>query len=202
MRPSQPCPCAARYGQARVGPVGMRAGRRARCRLSSLLFAVVAGLPSADAAALQHWQLLSHEGSTASMSGPEPESPGRVRVLGRPTPNAQAWHLQLVYGPLCIREMQGLLVSFRVRADRPRLLGVSLGLNQAPWTLLAPYRTVQVSQRWEDVVLFLVPEAGADPGRLVFDLAASDAAVDIDSVVVRRRDNSESIVLSGARCAR
>ena len=148
-------------------------------------------------ARLARWSLGLNDPSGASKARlvlPDDPKQDRVRVEIEGNPAQVPWHVQLAFAPVQVKQGQQLLLALRVRADKPRTLGVSVAQNRAPWHSLGIYSGETVGTAWRDVVLSFTADADDGQARIVFDLGQDQAAVEIEAVQLRLRATSESVV--------
>lgn len=94
------------------------------------------------------WNLENHDGAASSL-GPIPGGGRGVRwTVTRP--GAANWHLQLNFPGLDLVEGGSYRLRFRARADAQRPLGVSVMLDQEPWTACGLQTEVKLAPRWEE----------------------------------------------------
>jgi glycosyltransferase involved in cell wall biosynthesis len=121
-------------------------------------------------------QLRTGNGKSATLQG--------MRVVIEPGPLVCAADVQvnLPFYPL----LQGnqYLLSFRVRADRPRALVAGISAAHAPWLGLGLYEHIQVNEVWQDFRLPFLATATDDNARIHFDLGEDEASVELSHPVL------------------
>ncbi len=135
------------------------------------------GQPCAD----PRWQLVE---PAAARLGPGREQAGHLRI--EPAEAA----VQIAYRGLVIGRNKDLLLALRLRADTPRTVEIALVEDAPSGRNLGLRETLSLGPAWRDVVRILVPHTSARPARLLLNLGGSTAAIEIDTLLVRRRASS------------
>jgi hypothetical protein len=141
------------------------------------------------------WSLELHERAVAELENPETD-PGRVRVTLTPGSPAEAWHVKLQQSPFEIQGGKEYALHFRARADAPRRISCSVGQNHEPWKLLSPYFEVEIEKDWRPFQLPFTAIASDPVARIAFDLAESDAPVELTDVVLRDLSTGQDVAPS------
>ncbi len=129
------------------------------------------------------WQLA--DPATARL-GPGREAPAHLRI----EPATGAAPAVLAYRGLVIGRDKDLLLALRLRADAPRRVAIAL-VEDAPGARnLGLAETLDIGPAWRDVVRIVIPHTSARSARLRLDFGAPAAAVEIDTLVLRRRASS------------
>ena len=133
-----------------------------------------AQLPDRSDRARVGWRLETHEGATAELQTND-NTRLRIRITqisGTP------WHIQVKQAPVPVKKGQYYSLSFRLWAEAPRDITVSLFQDQAPWTNLGCTFTLKVMAGWQTVCQSLTATADEPQARLSFSLGSSTAAVE------------------------
>jgi lysophospholipase L1-like esterase len=87
-------------------------------------------------------------------------------------------------------------LHFRARADAPRRISSSVGQNHEPFRLLSPYFEVEIERDWRRFEFPFTAIASDPVARIAFDLAESDAPVELTDVVLRDLSNGGVVATS------
>lgn len=150
----------------------------------ALMAAAVHAAPAGEGRPCEdsRWQLLD---PAAARLGPGHEAPAHLRVEpagGGPT--------RLAYRGLVIGRDKDLLLALRLRADGPRRITIALVEDAPAARNLGLAETLDIGPVWRDVVRIVIPHTSARPARLLLDFGASAVAVEIDTLILRRRASS------------
>ena len=100
---------------------------------------------------LTRWTL--EQGGGARMdAAPVPDSGtqcGRAVEMTTRQPGAQPWNLQFHQTGLNLVDGKTYTLSFRIRADEPRAVGIAVRLDQAPWRMCGLNRSVNADSEWK-----------------------------------------------------
>lgn len=107
-----------------------------------------------------------------------------VRVAIEHAEGGFGYDIQLNYAPLTFTCRRSYLLSFRVRADRPRTVGFGIAKAVAPWSNIGLYRTLEVDHTWKEIREAFVSEADEENGRLHFDLGESGVPFEVASLTL------------------
>jgi hypothetical protein len=130
------------------------------------------------------WGMETHGGSEARLERPE-DRPGDLRVVTIKAAGPTAWNVKLWRGPLKVRAGREYQLSFRARAGRPRTAFVAVGQAVEPWADLGLYRTFDLKEDWQRFTFSFIARSSESQARLFFDLAASDAPVELADVALQ-----------------
>ena len=141
--------------------------------------AVVAGAATAP------WDLSLQGGSQArveTVAGENGDQALKINIEQKP---AQDWQLELMQTHLKLRAGQNYTVSLRARAEAPRTIGASVGINRAPWTRYGA-ATFALSPQWKPFhFTFRAGDLEPDLNRITFALGADSNAVYLSDVQIR-----------------
>lgn len=130
------------------------------------------------ALAPESWHLWNKEGSAASA---ERRDDGIVRLeIARR--GEKPWDIEWMAENLVLRAGQKYVLEFRARAERQRTIGVALRQGQAPWNAYGIEPAVELGPEWREVRLAATPSRDEPKGRIVFDVGADEATVELDQV--------------------
>ncbi len=138
------------------------------------------------------WQLEQHAGARASMAVVEGMKPpagvaGRVLRVTVDRPGKESWHVQLTRPRLDLADGAVYTLSFQGRADQPRTIAVSAGLDQDDWHEVGLSRTVRVNKGWKPFRLVFTAKR-TRPGhcRVVFALGQAAGRIELAGVRLER----------------
>ena len=106
---------------------------------------------------------------------------------------AKEWHVKLLQHSYEIVAGTRYSVSFRARAAEPRPVGCAVGNNHDPWMALGEYHEHVVTREWTPFWGAFTGLADDPDARLFFDLARSEAWVEISDVVLRNETNERDL---------
>ena len=129
-----------------------------------------------------HWELEQHAGAKASAK-PLADVPNAARVEIASI-SAIDWHIQFKNVGLKLRGGQYYTLTFRARADKPRKIGVAVGMSHEPWGNLGLSRSVDLTDRWRPVRMGFVATADDTNARVSFTLGAVATAVELADVAM------------------
>lgn len=126
------------------------------------------------------WTLEVIPGNRARLDFP-PDDPGTVTVEIQESPaTAEGWHLQVGYPRLGVARGMGYTLSFDIRAEAPRTLGVGFLQAHPPWETIGFYRPLEVAaDEWTPVLEYFTASDSDDNVRVVFDLGGDPTSVTI-----------------------
>ncbi len=95
------------------------------------------------------------------------------------------WQMELMQTKLKLRAGQNYTVSLRARADAPREINASVGINRDPWTRYGA-ATFQLTPQWQEFH-FVFRAGGLDPdlNRITFAVGGANDAVYLSDVQIR-----------------
>lgn len=129
------------------------------------------------------WALQLMPGSQAELTGIS-GLPGGMRVAIRRANRDTVWHIALTQTRYVVERGLPYFVTFRARADGPRKMVVEFSRSHPPWNSLGLYQEVSLTKKWEPFREVFVSQALDTNARLTFDLAGSDASVELDEVAL------------------
>ncbi len=136
------------------------------------------------ATARAHWELETHEGSTATLLH-SPTTQGEMRVRVTSLPGHVPWYVKVNQMVFEIADGRPYVLSFRARADAPRQIAGAVGQNGPPWQALGLYQVVDLTTEWTTHELTFTGASTDSNARVYFDLGFSDVAVDLADVTLR-----------------
>lgn len=143
---------------------------------------VRAGLDLATVRA--HWELETHEGSTATLLH-SPTTQGEMRVRVSSLTGHVPWYVKVNQVAFEIASGRSYVLSFRARADAPRQIAGAVGQRGPPWETLGLYQVVDLTTEWTPHELRFTAAATESNARVSFDLGFSDVPVDLADVTLR-----------------
>lgn len=131
------------------------------------------------------WSLVVLSNSEAHLEHlPSEEGAMRVTIARRV---GEPWTVSLQQAGFQIEAGNSYILRFRARADASRSMSCAVGPNHAPWGFLGKDAEVDVQPEWKGFECpFVATDSDAD-ARIFFNLAASDAAVELSDVVLHNR---------------
>lgn len=117
--------------------------------------------------------------------GPE----GGVRIVIEsltPEEDRDDWAIQLIACEFPLAAGERFRVTWDARADQPRSMVAQVSQSAPPWSGLGCYQTVPLGPSWEQASVEFEASQAAPEARLVFNLGAGQAAVEIRDVIVAR----------------
>ncbi len=136
------------------------------------------------ATARGHWELETHQGSTATLQH-SPTAHGEMRVRVTSLTGHVPWYVKVNQVAFEITRGRAYVLSFRARADAPRRIAGAVGQNGPPWEALGLYQVVDLTSEWATHELTFVAAASDPNARVYFDLGFSDVAVELADVTLR-----------------
>lgn len=136
------------------------------------------------AAARAHWEVETHEGSTATLLH-SPTTQGEMRVRITTLTGQVPWYVKVNQATFEMANGGRYVLSFRARANGPRRIACAVGQNGPPWQPLGLYQIVDVTTEWTTHEFSFVASATESNARVYFDLGFSDVAVDLADVTLR-----------------
>ena len=105
----------------------------------------------------------------------------KVNIAKKP---AQDWQMELAQKQLTLRAGQNYTVSVRARADAPRAMSASVGINRVPWTRYGT-ATFNLTPQWKEYH-FVFRAGGLDPdlNRITFAVGGAGDAVYLSDVKI------------------
>ena len=139
----------------------------------------------AAGAATAPWELSLQGGSQARVETVAGENDAQALKISIEQKPAQDWQLELMQTGLTLRAGQNYTVSLRARADAPRTLGASVGINRAPWTRYGA-ATFALSPEWKPFHFnFRAGDLDPDANRITFALGGANDAVYLSNIEIR-----------------
>ncbi len=142
------------------------------------------------AGGIQNWTLEQHEGTKAGLEAQDPTGDnapaGRVLKLSPTQLDGTEWHLQLHRTGLDLKDGQLYTVSFAARASTSRSVGVSVRLDQDPWSNLGLDERVVLSPSWKSYSFsFRARQPVANHARLSLVAGGAQGDVFVADVALR-----------------
>lgn len=131
-----------------------------------------------------NWMVETHGGSEATLEFVEAVNGDLLRITIPKLVERQAWHVKLQQAPLSVTAGTSYTVSFEARSDAPRPVGCAIGQNHEPWEALGKYHEFEVGPEWGRFECPITASASDTKARLFFDLAKSDATLEMQNVVI------------------
>ena len=114
-------------------------------------------------------------------------------------PTLEPWRVRLASQPTDVHADAKYRVSFRIRADKPREVIVTVSEEQKPWTNLGLYGRIPVTEEWQSVTREFTAKADASNALFSFDLGGSDIAVQVAEVSFERLNSHAADEMPAAR---
>jgi hypothetical protein len=139
----------------------------------------------------EHWTLeLNMPPASAKMTLPEIEPPegvkGNVVRITVAALGAQNWHIQFHQAGIDLTEGEPYTVSFWAKADRPRPMSVTTGLDRADWHNIGLNTGLQLTKEWQKFAFsFTAGRVEKDHSRLTFVLGDALGAVDMAGITLQ-----------------
>lgn len=135
------------------------------------------------------WHLSLPAGAAFSARAATPANqPDVLRVDLVDGEKSQPPQVRLVLTGLRVRLGQVYQLSFRARAEEPRLMRYGLRENSSPFAELGLAGALPTTTRWQTVVRSFVAAADCDDAQFTFDLGGHRAAIELTDFVWRRPD--------------
>ena len=131
------------------------------------------------------WELSLQGDSQARIETVAGENGGKALKISIDKKPEYPWQLELMQSKLKLRAGQNYTVSLRARADAPRTIGASVGINRAPWTRYGA-ATFQLTTEWQPFRLtFRAGDLDADANRISLAMGGDSSAVYVSDVQIR-----------------
>lgn len=105
-----------------------------------------------------------------------------ARVILPQNVGGEPWRVSLSQDKLQVTGGRQYRLTFRVRSDQPRAIGVGVAQAHPPWGFLGLHESVQATPQWHE---FKMPfNAGLADGnaRILFELGGPPATVEVSDV--------------------
>ncbi len=122
---------------------------------------------------LDGWMLERHEAAeaAATMAETAPESLGGAKSVRLTVvrPGTQSWHVRFEQKGLSIQADRPCTLSFWAKADRPCTVSAGLEQTHAPWHVLGPKASIELTEHWRLMRVTLGVRESDTQARLVLD---------------------------------
>jgi lysophospholipase L1-like esterase len=132
----------------------------------------------------QIWHLEVMPGNAAAAEFPA-QDPSLVRVAISKASQDTVWNIHLDQAHLGIESRAPYALEFRARAERPRSIRVGVAQGHPPWANLGLYERIELTQDWKSFRPNFFASRSDSNARIHFDLAGSDAPVELSTVILR-----------------
>lgn len=124
------------------------------------------------------WQLLLTDGCAATWRESDDQA-AQIRLdIARMRVNAEPWEVRLTRG-LSLHRDATQVISFRARADRPRLCQVQTYLDHPPWPEAGLNETVSLTDKWQDFYFEFQAPSQSRYGKISFGVGGDETAIEI-----------------------
>ena len=130
------------------------------------------------------WELGRQAGAEGSVEVVA-ENGGKALKISIDKKPENDWQMELMQTKLSLRAAQNYTVSLRARADAPRSMGVSVGINCEPWTRYGSSQ-LQLTPQWQEFHFsFRAGDLDPDLNRITFAVGGDSSAVYLADVQIR-----------------
>ena len=131
------------------------------------------------------WELVRQNGAQGSVETVAGENGAQALKVSISEKPAQDWQMELMQTQLPLRAGQNYTVSLRARADAPRAMGVSVGINREPWTRYGS-SPLQLTTQWQEFRFnFRAGDLDPDLNRITFAVGGDSSAIYLSDVQIR-----------------
>ena len=132
------------------------------------------------------WDLRVAPENAARLTLPDAHSDlVRIEIQRAATPHP--YDIQLNHPRVAVEAGKSYEVSFRARADSPRVLSVGCARAHDPWDGLGLYASLDLTPDWQDFTLPFQASATDAVARIHFDAGASDVSFEISGAILREK---------------
>jgi hypothetical protein len=153
-----------------------------------------------------NWQNETHNGAAATFTMDNTQKASGTQSAKVNITNATGtdWHIQFKYVNFSFKKDSNYILKFTAKADRNRVMGVSLLRNDAPYTWYGG-QTFNLTTEWQTFQFSVTPSEDINGvGRISFGLGQSTGSVWFDNVsfsepIIQTIDASESVTTKNIR---
>jgi lysophospholipase L1-like esterase len=95
------------------------------------------------------------------------------------------WDIQLNQVRVAVKLGWSYILAFRAKADRSRSINAAVSKDHEPWDSLGLYRTIGLTQNWQEFELEFTATQDDPNARIHFDMGGNAAAVELSDVGLR-----------------
>lgn len=117
-----------------------------------------------------------------------------VRIVNDELPkDTTPWGIRLVQSGLSVQSNQQYTLTFRARADEPRLVPVGLGPMSPPWDTLGLYQEFEFTSAWKKFEESFVATADEENAGVWFGLAGDTGSVELADITLTRLSDNTTV---------